>query len=284
MVADNFLRDLEDDGHYTPTIKAHSLEKIRRHNYVARIFATGMRKKWPQLAYIGLYSGAGRAKLEHTGEIVETTAMSALRLPDPFTKYIFVDSDEGCTGALASRLAESHLQRNVSILHGDVHEVVPLVRGALPQFGPGKGLLSFCFVDPFAADIRFETLRTLSAFRMDFLILLMVGWDARVNFRQYYNDLGSTRIADLIDCPDWRHDFRASHDRHVVRFLLRKFDDAMVRIGYLPAEDDHYHRVTAVGKGVLQYILVFYSKHPLGQQFWKDTLTRSTDQFGLDLQ
>jgi hypothetical protein len=119
---------------------------------------------------------------------------------------------------------------------------------------------------------------------MDFLILLMLGWDARVNFRRYYYDLTSTRIADLIDCPNWRSEYKASPDQHVVRFLLRKFDEAMVRIGYLPANDDHYHRVTAAGKGVLQYILVLYSRHPLGQQFWKDTLTGSAEQYGLGLQ
>jgi three-Cys-motif partner protein len=283
MAPDNFLRKLEDDGLYTPTIKEHSLEKIRRHNYYAEMFATGMRKKWPQLAYIGLYSGAGRARLERSGEIVETTAVSALRLPDPFTKYIFVDSDERCTDALKGRIATLPSRHDVSILPGDVHGVVPLVGEALPEYGPGRGLLSFCFVDPFAADIKFQTLRALSAFRMDFLILLMLGWDARVNFRQYYDDPASTRIADLIDCPDWRREYASSPDRHVVRFLLRKFDEAMVRIGYLPASDDHYHRVTALGKGVLQYILVLYSKHPLGQQFWRDTLTGSAEQIGLGL-
>ena len=57
----------------------------------------------------------------------------------------------------------------------------------------------------------------------------------------------------------------------------------MVRIGYLPASEDDYHRVTAFGKRVLQYILVLYSKHPLGQQFWKETLSGSEPQLRFDL-
>lgn len=280
---DNFLRALPDDGLYLPSIKAHSLEKIRRHNYYAQMFATGMKKKWPQLAYIGLYSGAGRARLESTGEIIETTAMSALRLPDPFTKYIFVDNDPRCTHALEHRAATVRAADQMSILLGDVDEVVSLVPDALPRFGPGNGLLSFCFVDPFAADVKFQTIQALSSFRMDFLILLMLGWDARVNFRRYFLDPTSTRIADLIDCPNWRAEYRGGEDKHVVRFLLRKFDQAMVRIGYLPASDDLYHRVTAVGKGVLQYILVLYSQHPLGQKFWKDTLAGAESQLRFDL-
>jgi three-Cys-motif partner protein len=283
MTADNFLRGLADDGHYLPLIKAHSLGKIQRHNYYAELFATSMRKKWPQLAYVGLYSGAGRARIENTGEIIETTAISAVRLPVPFDKYIFVDSDLECTQALAARIAAASPECDAAVLPGDVREIAPLVRHALPTFGPGNGLLSFCFVDPFAADLRFDTIRALSSFRMDFLVLLMLGWDARVNFRRYYDDHTSTRLGDLIDSPAWREEYRRATDKHVVRFLLRKFDEAMVRLGYLPAAEDHYHRVTAVGKGVLQYVLVLYTKHPLGQQFWKQALAGSADQLGFEL-
>ena len=70
------IRGMEDDGFYTPSIKEHSLRKIRLHNYYVRLFSTAMKKKWPQRAYLGLYSGAGRALVEETGEIVATTAVS----------------------------------------------------------------------------------------------------------------------------------------------------------------------------------------------------------------
>jgi hypothetical protein len=69
----------------------------------------------------------------------------------------------------------------------------------------------------------------------------------------------------------------------VVGFLLRKFNEAMVRTGYLPAPESALHRVTASGKNVFQYVLAFYSKHPLGQDFWKDTLAGNADQIGLGL-
>lgn len=86
-------------------------------------------------------------------EVVETTAMSACRLPDPFTKYIFVDHDERCTEALTARIVTRE-----------------------------QGLISFAFVDPFAANLKFQTIRALSSYKIDFLILLMLGRDARTNF------------------------------------------------------------------------------------------------------
>lgn len=282
MAADTFLRRLEDDGLYLPEIKLHSLEKIQRHNYYAEVFAAAMRKKWPQLAYVGLYSGAGRARVMPEGEIIETTAMSVLRLPHPFTHYIFVDSNERCVEALSQRVATVP-DRNVRVIHGDVSATAAEVRRALPSFGPGRGLLSFCFIDPFSTDFKFDIIRQLGDLRMDFLILLMLGWDARVNFTRYYDDPESHRIADLIDCPTWREEWRTSASTDVVGFLLRKFNEAMVRLGYLPAPESSLHRVTAAGKNVFQYVLAFYSKHPLGQDFWKDTLAGNSEQIGLGL-
>lgn len=43
---------LEDDGHYTPSIKEHSLRKIRLHNHYVSVFSTAMNDKWPQRAYL----------------------------------------------------------------------------------------------------------------------------------------------------------------------------------------------------------------------------------------
>lgn len=143
-----FLRDLEDDGFYTPEIKRHSLEKIRLHNYYVALFTTSMKDRWPQRAYLGLYSGPGRARLSGTGEIVETTALSALRADYPFTKYIFVDNDPRCVEALNGRIAALSAGHDVTIIERDVNEAVPDILQAMPRFSSDHGLLSFCFIDP----------------------------------------------------------------------------------------------------------------------------------------
>jgi hypothetical protein len=47
------LRKLEPDGLFQHTIKPHSLDKIIRHDFYARVFSTSMKNKWAQRAYIG---------------------------------------------------------------------------------------------------------------------------------------------------------------------------------------------------------------------------------------
>lgn len=276
-------RVVQDDGLYLPSIKKHSLEKLARHELYASIFAKSMSRKWKQLAYVGLYSGSGRARIEGTGEIVETAPLSALRLVPGFTHHIFVDKDARCTEALAQRVTALGLNKKVDILTADVNESAYHVRRLLPSFSKDNGLLTFCFVDPFAADLHFDTFRALAGLKVDFLVLLMLGADARRNFRRYRDDPTSTRIADLIACPGWREEFGGTSAKHLIPFLLRKFDEAMVSLGYHGSHESDYHRVTAAGKNVLQYVLAFYSKHQLGRQFWRESLTSAAGQGSLDL-
>ena len=160
---------LGDDGHYTPDIKEHSLRKIRLHNHYVSVFSTAMKDKWPQRAYLALYSGPGRARVAGTGEVIATSAMSAM-----------------------------------------------------PTYGRAKGLLSFCFVDPFSARLNFGVFRALgSRYKMDFLVLLMLGRDVRTNFKRYFQDETNTRIADLISDEGWRDEWVANRlqPKDLIRFV-----------------------------------------------------------------
>lgn len=276
------LRNLEPDGLFFRTIGSHSLEKIIRHNYYAHLFATATKKQWPQRVYLGLYSGSGRARVKETGEFVETSAMGALRVRDPFDYYIFVDRSRRCTDALRKRVIAANPEVRFRVICGDVNDVVGDITNILTRLLRNDRVISFCFIDPFAADIRFSTIRKLARFRIDFLILLMLGRDIKPNFMLYYKDPQNTRIAELIDCPDWREEFLRSREG-VVPFLQRKFNEAMTRLGYEPVSADLIHTVKIAGKNVPIYSLVLYSQHELAYRLWRDTLRRTDAQLGLGL-
>ena len=277
---------MENDGLYLPTIKRHSLEKIRRHNYYAQIFSKAMHRKWPQRAYVGLYSGAGRARLADTGEIVETSAMSVFTQEVPFTKYIFVDEDSRCVEALEARIAALPRGFDVTIIHGTVNNSVDAVIDAMPSYNSkDRGLISLCFVDPFGADLDFGVIRRLSDFLMDFLVLLPLGHDLRRNFLRYLRDEEDERVGRLIDAPNWRTEWRArgESDKKFIRFILSKFDEAMVGLGFRKREMKDTVSIKIAGMGVYLYSLALYSRHEAGEKFWKTTIAGTDPQLGLAL-
>ena len=168
--------------------------------------------------------------MAETGKIVATTAISALQVPDPFTKYIFVDNNPDCIAALEARISALGGDYDVSFINKDVSEAVPAIIKKMPLFSKDRGLLSFCFVDPFSAELDFSVLKQLGGkYKMDFLVLLMLGRDVRTNFRRYLEDENDARIAKLIDDENWRDEWAARGYRanNVIRFMLDKFNGAM---------------------------------------------------------
>lgn len=252
---------VSDDGLYTPTIGEHSLKKIHLHNRYCRMFTTAMREKW-EMAYVGLYCGAGRARVKTTGQIVETSALGAIRQPHRFSKYIFVDKESNCTNALAKRWPLIAPDADVEIVNRDVNASADDVRRMLPTT---KRLLTFSFVDPFSIDLHFETIRRLSDLRIDFLILLMLGNDVRRNFDGYHRP-ASNRIDRFINLPHWRREYKDDGDP--LRFVWTKFDDAMKGLGF-PSTKNATYQVNVTGKSVLLYLLAFYSKDSAGLHLWE---------------
>lgn len=276
---------MEEDGLYRPEIKIHSLEKIRRHNFYAALFSKAMHKKWAHRVYIGLYAGAGRALVKSTGELVETSALAVIRQEVPFTKYIFVDSDPRCVEALRARISAVVPTFDVTFIISDVNDAVSQIIRAMPAFNParGEGLISLCFVDPFRIDLNFDVIRQLSRFKIDFLVMLPLGYDLRRNLRHYLENEEDSRVASLIDAPDWRAEWRKSGlpDRYFIRFIVRKFDEAMARLDFRQRELKDTVSVKVTGMGVYLYSLALYTRHELGEQFWRTTIAGTEPQYDL---
>jgi hypothetical protein len=92
------------------------------------------------------------------------------------------------------------------------------------------------------------------------------------------------RVARLIGSPDCRKQWRAEgkSDRAFIRFVGEKFDEAMTRLGYRRRDPRDTVTVEVSGKGVYLYSLAFYSRHELGERFWKTTIAGTDPQIERD--
>jgi three-Cys-motif partner protein len=282
------LTNLEHDGLDTPDVGSWALEKLRPHAYYARLFATAMKPpKWDQLCYIGLCSGSGRARLRDTGQIVETAAMTVLRLPDPFTKYIFCDQDAAKLDALRERAEPLRGARGFEIayIRGDLNDNIGSIEREIPSYSKSNTLLTFAFLDPFATNIRFEAIRRLSERRaVDWLILLPLSVDARRNLRSYMAP-ESFRLDEFLGDPHWRDAWGAAKQSgmDITAFLATHFARRMTGIGYLATELREMRSVRSDRRNLALYFLAFFSKDELGKKFWREAQDRTADQYGLGL-
>lgn len=276
---------LDDDGLYLPPpVGVWAQKKHRILYHFSSMFATSMGKNkvWDEIVYIDLFSGAGRAKIKDLANIVETSPMLALGLPNQFDRYIFCELASENLSALKARVKEKHPDNNVRYVAGDVNLKTDEILSHLPKYSKDYKVLTFCFADPFnLGNLHFSTIRRLSDYRMDFLVLLPV--------------MDPTRRKHLLTKPEdkvvarftgneyWRHAWKEeeSNNTSFDIFIAKLFSESMGKMGHKYGGLDHSTLTRATEKNIAIYRLGFFSKHELGEKFWKEALKASIDQRSL---
>jgi len=163
---------VEPDGNYTPEVRSWSLEKYKLVGSYCDIFTNGMKGRWDQLVYIDLFAGAGYSKIIESGKTYLSSALIAMSIPIPFSKYILCEEDSERFQALKARVEKDYSHLNVTLINGDSNRIIDNVLASIPPFKKGNTLLPFCFVDPYSLNLHFRTIEVLGSKRlMDFLIL-----------------------------------------------------------------------------------------------------------------
>ena len=265
-----------DDLH-TPAVGEWGRQKYLRLWIYADIFSRAMKNQYANRVYIDLFSGAGKATIRETGELVLGSPLLALSVADPFTRYIFCDKDKQNVDALRERVARDYSWADVRIVHSPIEDAVDQILAHLP---PSHSTLDFCFADPYGLEFDFEIVERLSrGRRMDWLTLLAVQMDAQRNFSHYLNP-ANDKLERLLNDRAWRVKWEAAQQegKRLQPFLVECYNSAMVKIGYAPPKPSDAHRVKTESRSVPLYYLLFFSKHERGYQFWRQALKYSDAQ------
>jgi three-Cys-motif partner protein len=273
------LDRLEDDGLVTPDVGAWGERKYRLVANYAQMFATSMKEKWDCRVYIDLFAGAGRARFRGTQTIIPASPLLALRIENPFDQYIFCEDDAEKLAALRTRVQRINAFASVSYISGDANASVREVLDAFPRARTDFRVLGFCFADPFMVrNLRFETLRRLSERYVDFLVLIPNYMDANRNLTHYLAE-NNAALDEFLGTKAWRQEWEKEQKRsEFPRFLADFFGRQMKAERYLYKGLRDTVPVRSDEKNLPLYLLMFFSRHPLGYKFWKDAMKYSKDQ------
>jgi three-Cys-motif partner protein len=269
----------EEDGLPCSDVGAWAEDKYKLVGYYDRLFSTGMKNKWPTRVYVDLYSGPGFVRVRSTGRMLTGSPLLALGVPDPFDKYIFCEIEPELLGALQSRVGRYSRTADASFICGDCNEKIEEICAKIPAFSPGRGVLTFCFVDPFDISIKFSTVRRLSSYTIDFLILLALHVDANRNV-EHYLDPGNSKVDEFLGLTDWRERWKVAEGQGMrfPRFLAEEYSGRMEGLGYLRQSWGRMKQVRSVGKNLPLYRLALFSRNKVAYRFWDDVLKYSSDQ------
>lgn len=272
-----------NDGLPCPEVRRWAETKYRLIGLYDELFATGMKNKWDQRVYIDLYAGGGYCRIAGTSTYLKGSPVIALTVDCPFDKYILCEEKTELLDALKARVARIAKGAEVAYVPGDCDKEIDRICQEIPKASAANKVLSLCMVDPFDFGIKFETLRRLSRFYVDFLVLLAVGMDAGRNY-DHYVDGNSTKIDEALGNRDWRERWKATGTRRgdFRQFLAAEFSGSMESLGYIKQPLDRMKLVRSDEKNLPLYYLALFSRHQTAYKFWDDVLKYSTDQTGFN--
>jgi three-Cys-motif partner protein len=213
-------------------------------------------------AYIELYSGPGRSRVEETCEFIDGSPIVAFKAATQsktaFSSLYFNDLDGENIEALRQRIAKLGGSANYYSLSAEL--AVDQIARVLNPAG-----LHFAFLDPYNLEnLPFSIIERLAKFpKMDMLIHVSI-FDMQRNLRRYMED-GKTLDAFM---PGWRERVNVNRkDSEVRADLLRHWLESIRNLGTSPAEGIELVSAT---RGQRLYWLVFVSAHELGRRLWDD--------------
>ena len=274
------LPELQDDGLITPETNSWAEEKYRLVWNYASIFAASMKLRWHCRVYVDLFSGSGRSRIKHTKRIVPASPMLALDLPYRFDKYVFCDADLIKIDALESRVLVDYAKVDVKYVRGDTNNSTNEILDQIPVGRRDFKVLTFCFVDPYKLEnLAFDTIKKLSTRFVDFLVLIPSGMDANRNESHYTHPQNGT-VDRFLGRKIWREEWKRARLRRQAfgDFLTDAFGKQMMDLGYVYTGIDETELIRLTAKNVLLYRLAFFSRHRLGDEFWKEARKYSKPQ------
>jgi len=238
-----------------------TFDKLEYLKYYLSIFSKAMKKKFANRIFIDLFSGPGLCADRESGEIRDGSSLLALKLADPFTHYIFVDTMKKTHEILKnrrdSRLDRMNIRPHVDLYNLDANKDIESILKRIPE----KNSISVAFIDPNDLGIEYETLRKLAEFpSLDLIINFSIS-DLKRNLQTYSEH--NEKADKFFGCPDW-----PKRDDEWLPFYQRKLKS----LDFLAVESNLEPKVKIKTKtGADIYYLIYASKNKLGLKFWRET-------------
>ncbi len=257
----------EDDGLPMRSSQEYANYKLKALTYYLSVTNTAMRDKWAVRYFVDLQAGPGKNQIGNS--VVLGSPLIALTSPYPSTHFRFNELNTELGDALEKRVSKSSLADQVKIYHQDVNSVVDEVSEEIRLSDRTSGSLNVAFLDPEGLELHWSTVTKLASIkRMDLII--------NFSTRGVIGAIGAgylQAVDQFFGTPTWREvDKYPNNPTKRRRVLIDFYRQNLEKFGYnIEIDPDLGGSDIAVNnsRNSQVYSMLFASKHPLGEKFWK---------------
>ena len=140
-----------------------TVEKLNILSDYLDFYTTALKNQPFQLVYIDAFAGSGRIEIGDQGEreVIDGSARLALKSAGHFAEYIFIEKSSSSVEKLNNMVSQEFPDkaRLVKIMNEDCNTALLEICRKINW----KKTRAVLFLDPYAADVKWETLRTIAA-------------------------------------------------------------------------------------------------------------------------
>lgn len=276
---DHFLLP-QSDGLMLRQSHSYARKKLSALTHYVRIANTAMREKWKTRYYIDLFAGPGKNIIGN--EIVLGSPLIGLTAPFPATNFIFNEKDRDCFNALQTRVSKNRLNSSIQLFNDDANSIViNLVEEIHQHDKKHGGSLNFAFIDPETTSMHWASMEKLCSIqRLDLMLFFpTMGIFRPAGKREFAS------IDRFFGTDEWRTIWnsvpRSIRRHHLIDFYIER----LLSFGYRRfniTPDGELRVINARNsKNAEVYTIIYLSKHPLGEKFWKQASSNDSKQLPL---
>jgi three-Cys-motif partner protein len=237
-------------------------------------------KRSAERLYIDLMAGEPVNREKTTGEEFDGSARVALSASPPFTRLVFCEMP-GKAEILRADLRQRFPGRRFRVYPGDCNETIDQVLADLARW---RWAPTFVFADQQAAEIRWDTLTKVAAFksgpRKAELWILMSPAMITKGVAGTNGLAFAGRVDMLYGTTDWRR-IQAARDHGLI--LAEDYRDEMVNLLRWRIERELGYQLTArvpmrMPSGMPIYDMLFATDHPLGDKIMTHLYQRAAER------
>jgi len=222
-----------DDGFSVTAAEPWIKGKIQSIQQYLHSFACTLAGKVDEVVFIDLFAGNGIYSLGARKELFGGSALMALSLEAPITKFIFCEKEEEQLRTLKIRVNKYFRKKNVLLLEGKPEDLIQKFTHYVPRSKGNFKVAVFCLCDSFSLDLHFDTVTQLAEQGFNFLIPFSFALNDRLNYR-FYRKESRDKLRKFLNGPGdvERLDKDLENNRQFYKRLVQIYQNNMLSLGY----------------------------------------------------
>lgn len=265
-----------DDGLSMRESQPYAEGKLYALEAYLKIAQIAMKKqKWRASNYIDLQAGPGKNLIEN--DIYLGSPLISLGVKPPFTHYWFNELDATHFKSLSTRIETHPSRSSIHLINQDLNDAVDVVTEDIramdsdPTYSDKWSTFNIAFLDPEGLELKWDTVKKLASINIMDLIINFCISGIRRNMRHQ-----PSSINQYFGNNDWPSSISSGTKVQQRQRLINFYRTQLEKYGYHIITDDaldSHDIAVRNSRNAEVYSLIFASKNPLGDKFWKQVKT-----------